>query len=197
MTRDLPDRAPVAVRVAETEAEREACFALRYQVYVEELGCDIPTADHHRKLDCTEEDESAVHLYVSCGGGVIGTMRIHHGATSEIPLRFHEGCELHRFLPDTPITQMVAIGRLAIDAGQRGGTAIVPLFQEGFRFLMESHPTTRLAFILPMDEPRLIRMHRLLGFQAIDPNKRCHLDTGRCLPMFARIAASDSPSRSR
>ena len=194
MTQVLPDRMATAVRVAETEAEREACFALRYQVYVEELGCEIPTADHHRKLDYTQEDESAVHLCVSSGDDVIGTMRMHHGATSEIPLRFHEGCELHRFLPDTPITQMVAFGRLAIKTGRRGGAAVVPLFQGCFRFLMESHPTTRLAFILPMDEPRLIKLHRLLGFQPIDPNKRCHLDTGLCLPMVARIGAGKPPS---
>lgn len=192
MTEAPPDRAPVVVQVATTDGERQACFALRYRVLVEELKWDIPTADHHRRLDRTAEDHSATHIYARCNDDVIGTMRLHHGATSEIPRELREACELHRFLADTPIDQMVTIGRLALDARQRGGPATVALFQGCVRFLKESHPTTSLVFIFATEEPRLIALYRLLGFRPIDPDKRYPVAMG--VPMFSRITATDAPT---
>jgi hypothetical protein len=60
MTRDFPDRAAVTACVAETEAEREACYALRYRVMVGEMKRDGPTAHHYRKLHCGGQHPDAV-----------------------------------------------------------------------------------------------------------------------------------------
>ena len=185
----LPERA-ISVHVAQTDAEREACYALRYRVFIEELKGEAPTADHHRRIYRVAEDDSATQLYARCGDDLIGTMRLHHGATSELPLDFREGCDLDRFLPDTPIGQMMTIGHLAIEKGQRGGPAIVALFQGCFRLVMENHPDTRLVFIIARDDPKLIALYRMVGFRPVDPNKRVQLDVGPCLPMFVKIAAA-------
>lgn len=179
---------PVRAGVAQTQAEREACFALRYRVYVEEFGCDVPTADHRRKLDRTGDDVAATQIYASRGSKVIGTMRLHHGATSALPQAFLDGCEPHLYLPATPLAQMMGIGRLAIDASERGGAAIAPLFRECFRWLRENHPETKLAFILAIEEQRLLALYRLLGFKPIDPDRRIRVDVGICVPMVLRLA---------
>lgn len=184
---DSPERAAVSARVARSAAEREACFALRYRVLVEEMKRDCPTADHARKLYRLESDSTATQFYVSSGEDVIGVLRMHHGATAELPLEFREGCELHRFTSDTPVGQMVCLGGLVVEPGRRGGAALVPLFQGCFRFVMEEQPTTSLAFILALEDPRLLALYRMLGFRAIDPDKRWRLDIGLCLPMVTRI----------
>lgn len=191
MTEVPRDRTPVVVQVATTGEERHACFALRYRVLVEELKWDIPTADHHRKLDRTAEDDGATHIYASCNDDVIGTMRLHHGATTEIPRELREACGLQCFLADTPIDQMVTIGRLALEAQQRGGPATVALFQGCVRFLKENHPATSLVFIFATDEARLIALYRLLGFRPIDPDRRYPVAMG--IPM-SRIPATAAPS---
>lgn len=177
--------------VANTEAEKDECFALRYRVYVEDFGCSIPSADHRRRIDRTEDDDSATQIYVRRGDHVIGTMRVHHGAASALPHAFREACELEQFLADTPLEQMMSIGRLAIEKHERGGAAIVPLFQECLRWTRRDHPDTRLAFILAIEEPRLIALYRLLRFEPIHPDKRIRVDVGVCVPMFTRLGPRD------
>src|SRR5690606_16028167 len=39
----------ISVAIARDGAERDACFALRYRVYVEEQGRQAPAADHRRR----------------------------------------------------------------------------------------------------------------------------------------------------
>lgn len=129
MTQAPPDRAPVVVRVAMTDEERLAWLAPRYRVRVEESTWDIPTADRRRRLDRTVDDDSATHIFASCNDVVIGTMRLHHGATTEVPGEYREACELHRFRADTPVTQTVAIRRLVLDARQRGDRRRPPCFR--------------------------------------------------------------------
>ena len=44
----------VEARLANGTADRQAVFAFRYRVYVEELGLDPPDADHrNRAMDST------------------------------------------------------------------------------------------------------------------------------------------------
>jgi predicted GNAT family N-acyltransferase len=202
MTGDPLERRTSGLRVAETEAERIACYALRYRVFIEELGFDIPTADHERKLEHTPEDSSAAQLYVSIGAEVIATMRLHHGSSSDLLPHFREGFELlHRLLPDTPIHQMVSIGRLAVDPRHRGGSAIAPLFQGVVRVLEERHPTTSLAFIFAVDEPKRIALFQLLGFQPLyqhlgfqsgGPEMQIRVDIGVCVPLIKRILIAEA-----
>ena len=203
MTGDPLEQRPSGLRIAETEAERDACYALRYRVFIEELGYDIATADHQRKLERTPEDSSAAQLYVGIGAEVIATMRLHHGSSSDLLPHFREGFELlHRLLPDTPIDQMVSIGRLAVDRRYRGGSAIAPLFQGAIRFLEERHPATSLAFIFAVDEPRRIALYQLLGFrslyqhlgiQSVGPELQLRLDIGVCVPLIKRILLAEAP----
>lgn len=177
------------VRVAETAAERELCYMLRYRVYVEEFQCKVPTADHQRKQDWTKDDDTATLYYASLGDEIVGTIRIHHGADTDIPIAFYQTCDLQRFLADTPLEQMMAVGRLAIDASHRGGKATVALIQGCFSSVLDNHPDTRLVFILALDEPRLTAMYRMLGFRPVG-QKTYLYDLGQTLPMFLYISDS-------
>jgi hypothetical protein len=52
----------VVVFIPRTAAEREACLALRYRVYITEMKCPSPTADYARKLDLIAEGRFRVHV---------------------------------------------------------------------------------------------------------------------------------------
>lgn len=202
MTEDPLEQRPSDLRIAETEAERDACYALRYRVFIEELGFDIATADRQSKLERTPEDSSAAQLYVSLGAEVIATMRLHHGSSPDHLPHFRAGFELlHRLLPDTAIDQMVSIGRLAVDPRHRGGSAITPLFQGVIRFLEERYPATSLAFIFAVDEPKRIAFYQFLGFrplyqhmglQSVGPEMQIRVDMGVCVPLIKKIVLAEA-----
>ena len=189
--------ADIVVSIARTAAEREACLALRYRVYIEEMKCPAPTADHARSLDSTAEDDHAIHVGAWIGGDLIATLRIFHGALgfpesfvehAQAALRTGNPLRFLKFAGTFP-SQVAIISRLAIDPGHRGGTAIISLFREAFRLVMEQHPQTTLIFILAMDNPRLLALYRMLGFERLDEDLLYPSDLGPAVPMFAHVNA--------
>src|SRR4051794_28241339 len=183
----------VSVSIAQTEAQRVACFALRYRVYAEELGCPLSDADPGLKLDRTPEDATALHFGAWDGAELAATMRVFHGQDG-FPQSLIDSCraqlsldnikawladrqgglslldgiqasrDIARFLSAKPLPQLAVVSRLAIDSRYRGGTVIVALFRESFRLLLEQYPETSLLFILSLDTPRLVALYKMLGF---------------------------------
>lgn len=64
----------ITVRQIEEEAEREAIYAFRYQVYVEELGM-THLADHNRKWLRDEYDEQSISFAVFEDDRIVGSLR--------------------------------------------------------------------------------------------------------------------------
>ncbi len=184
----------VTVALANTAPELESCLALRYRVYVEEMGCPAPAADHARKLDRTAEDGEALHFCARSGGELIATLRVFHGARG-FPKSFVDACKSHVRLRDLPrllaqappLEEIAVISRLAIDPRHRGGPAIVTLVRESFRILREQHPRTGMVFILALDNPRLLGLYRMLGFHRLDRDRSYPSDLGPVVPMFSQM----------
>jgi predicted GNAT family N-acyltransferase len=193
----------VTVSLANTAPEVERCLALRYRVYVEEMRCPAPAADHERKLDRTAEDGEALHFCARSGGGLIATMRVFHGARG-FPRSFVEACRSHVRLHDLPrllaqappLEEIAVVSRLAIDPRHRGGSAIVTLVRESFRILRERHPQTSLVFILALDNSRLLGLYQMLGFQRLDRDRTYPSDLGPVVPMFSQMKKPLHPSGS-
>lgn len=179
--------AGVAVSLARTEDEREACFALRYRVYVEEQGRRPPAADHARGLDRNPDDETGLLLQAHVSGELVGTARIHHGLDTGIPPFVREACDLPRLLETAPLARIAAISRLAIDARHRGGQTVVALLRGCFAFLTSARRDTRLVLILAFDQPGLARLYQLLGFRPIAPGTSYLTDLGPTIPMVATL----------
>ena len=69
-----------SVAIAETPQEREAVFRLRYQVYVEEMGKRLASADHGRRLLTDPLDETGLlFLARDPEGEVAATLRCNEG----------------------------------------------------------------------------------------------------------------------
>jgi predicted GNAT family N-acyltransferase len=217
---NLTAKSGLRVSLAQTETEREAGFALRYRVFVEEMGCSLTTADPDRKLDRTAEDHDALHFCVWDGDELAGVLRLFHGARG-VPAWFAEGsgayysvenlratrralrgddggilsvwqalrgkADLAQFITGFPLARIAVVSRLAIDSRYRGGAATVALFRESFRLVLEKYPETSLLFVLSLDNPRLLALYSMLGFQTLAPERAFDSDLGPIVPMYKKL----------
>jgi len=177
----------VVVSLAETPAQREACYALRYRVFVEELEQNPPLADHERRLEMNGDDAKAVLMLARADGAVVGTLRLHHGAEQGIPPFVAKACEPAMRDRSRPPDETAAITRLAIERRYRGGPALVALVRACFEYLTSGGRATSRVLILSLDTPGHHALYRLLGFRAVDPVVRYTTDVGVCVPMVADL----------
>ena len=180
MKHDSDDAAGLNISIATSDAEREECCALRYRVYVEEQKRRSTIADHERRLDRSADDASGVFFCARVDGVLVGTVRVHHGATTDIPPFIRRTC----MLPETdPLPTVAAIGKLAVDPAHRGANAIVMLLRACMSWLMADGRVTQQVFIVAFDIPRLIALYRLLGFRPVEPMTSHMSEIGPVVPM--------------
>ncbi|MGV3593452.1 MAG: N-acyl amino acid synthase FeeM domain-containing protein [Gammaproteobacteria bacterium] len=170
---------------AQNDAERDACYAIRYQVYVEEQGRQPPLADHGRKLDRNADDATGLLMYVRNKDVIVGTLRLHHGLVTGMPPFVREACGL----ADDPaaLQHVAAVSRLAITAEHRGSRATIALLRAAFDWLNASPRSTQQLYILALDEPKLVAMYRMLGFRLLQPESRYKTDLGPTVPMVSTL----------
>ncbi len=83
---------------------REACFALRIEVFVDEQGVD-------KEIELDEYDDEAVHILATYNGEPVGTSRLlFSGETGKIGrfcvVKSHRGTGLGRLLLDASIKEL-------------------------------------------------------------------------------------------
>lgn len=97
--------------------ERRAVYALRFAVYVEEMGRRQAHANHALRLVEEPEDENARLLVARTDDGeVVGTARVH--LKSEIPSSLESLYQLHHFIPFHP-TQTSTTTKLMVAPAYR------------------------------------------------------------------------------
>ena len=109
------------VHEAKTREERDAVYAFRYKVYVEELGRELGGADHVRKIVCDEDDEqdSSTQLYTGPLEDISGTVRLRIWQPGQIPKHEFEMLSMSSF-PDIESRAISELGRLMIRPTLRG-----------------------------------------------------------------------------
>jgi len=75
----------IQIGIAETDAEKEKIFRLRYEIYIEELKRKPNLANHRSKQLVDEIDHWAILLYAKVGTEYIGTMRVNIGLIDDFP----------------------------------------------------------------------------------------------------------------
>ena len=90
----------------------------RYEIYVDELGKQLPAADHVNKRLADLEDLGAVHFYcTTLSGAIVGIARLH--LTPNIPAQVIADLGLREFL-ETYTKPSAYISRLMFRRGLRG-----------------------------------------------------------------------------
>ncbi|GBR00833.1 GNAT family N-acetyltransferase [Asaia lannensis] len=125
----------LGVRIATTDAEREAAQALRYRVFFEEMGARPDTRTARLKRDIDDFDEVADHLLVidhavsSGAEGVVGTYRLLTSDKAAQIGRFYTSSEYDI----SPLTEfpgrLLEVGRSCVDQRYRGRSAMQLLWR--------------------------------------------------------------------
>lgn len=127
--------APYAVRLATTPEDLTAAQALRYLVFVQELGGDGPLVDHRAGLERDAFDPFFDHLILvdrridpATRAHVIGAYRVLPGDRRTAAGRFYSETEFDL----TPLIasgrKLLELGRSCVHADHRGGTAMFHLW---------------------------------------------------------------------
>ena len=121
----------ITVRLIEKEAEREAIYAFRYQVYVEELGM-TDRADHDRKWLRDEYDEQSISFAVFEDDRVVGSLRCILLDTVRDPAPLIDKFAMAPALERFGAQAIVTTSRFMITPRLRNTRAIYHLMREAF-----------------------------------------------------------------
>lgn len=116
------------LKLAETDAEREAVERLRWQVFVEEMGATAPEGSPGRERDAF--DDHADHLILTDrraqnpDTAVVGVYRLMRGEAAQAGLGFYSAGEYDLEPLMATGRPLLELGRSCIAPGHRGGTAL-------------------------------------------------------------------------
>jgi predicted GNAT family N-acyltransferase len=161
----------VEVKLATTDAEREAIYRLRHEVYVREMGEFRDVADGGVLTDAS--DAGARHLYVKVHDIVVGALRYHVGSDGPFSAEDEAIYDLARFRRVVPDARMAILSRFCALPEYR--PLLVP-----FKLLLQSMPLTPASSaraagdavdpgveLLFCDcQPHLVNLYARLGFRS-------------------------------
>lgn len=119
------------VKLASSEEELSAAQALRYRVFVDELGGDGPMVDHALKLERDRFDPFCDHLLLMDarkGGAVVGVYRLLRGDQAGRAGQFYSEDEYDLDVLRATGRRLMELGRSCLDADYRGGAAMYHLW---------------------------------------------------------------------
>ncbi len=120
------------VMLAATEADIRAAQALRYRVFVTELGSDGALVDHEAKLERDQFDAHCDHLMLideAAGDRVVGVYRLLRGTQARDLGQFYSEDEYDLTPLKASGRNLLELGRSCLDPAYRGGTAMHVLWQ--------------------------------------------------------------------
>lgn len=127
----MQDRAPeFSVKMAETEAEIRAAQALRYEVFVRELGGGGEMVDHAAGLERDRFDPFFDHMLVTdeTAGQVAGVYRLLRDDQAARIGQFYSEDEYDLTALKSSGRKLLELGRSCLHADYRGGTAMFHLW---------------------------------------------------------------------
>ncbi len=137
MRQDLAD---FHVKLASSEEELRAAQALRYRVFVEELGGDGPLVDHDARLERDRFDPYYDHLLLldpNRSGAVVGVYRLLRDDQAAKVGQFYSEDEYDLSLLKSSGRRLMELGRSCLDAEYRGGAAMFHLWNGLARYVAD------------------------------------------------------------
>lgn len=137
----MQDRAPeFSVRIAESEADLQAAQALRYEVFVRELGSGGDMVDHDAGLERDRFDPFFDHMLVTdeTAGLVVGVYRLLRDDQAAKIGQFYSEDEYDLTALKSSGRKLLELGRSCLHADYRGGTAMFHLWS-GLADYVEAH----------------------------------------------------------
>ncbi len=170
----------IEVIEASDEHDRRGALALRYAVYVQEMGRRQVHADHVRREVAEPEDASARLLVARrADGAIVGTARVHLKA--DIPQTLVDMYQLERFHPFHP-AQTSTTTKLIVDSRYRRTPLALRLAQACYDIGMEAG----VAFNFIDCNAHLRPFFHRLGFRQVFPDFE-HAEYGTVTPLVLAL----------
>lgn len=137
----MPDAAPeFSVKIAETEGELQAAQALRYDVFVRELGGGGEMVDHEAGLERDRFDPFFDHMLVTdeARGAVVGVYRLLRDDQAARAGQFYSEVEYDLSILKASGRRLLELGRSCLHPDYRGGMAMFHLWS-GLAEYVERH----------------------------------------------------------
>ena len=186
MTAGSPDGLePVSLAV--TQAERNAVYRLRYEVYMRELRkgfLDHVNHEHGMVHDAEDDQPGVSILYTGTAQAMTGSVRLQVWDPGQVPEGVYRRFSLHLF-PGIEALKVSQVGRLVIRRDMRGGRLLTALASAAFQH-GAAHHDVFVCFLYC--SPGLVRGFMRLGFRPYPGYVIPNAD-GIRLPMF--ITAAD------
>jgi len=151
-------------RIAQSLADREAAYRLRYEIYVAEQGKPYAEADHDRRFLSDELDTDGTTIVVESSGQIVGTVRANWFDCPATASKYHNFFAIEQF-PTIPPARIAVCSRLAALLEHRYQAARGLLFDS--IYLRGLDRDTQLCFVACARI--LTRMFRGYGFREYAP----------------------------
>lgn len=171
------------IYTAETEAEKQAVYRFRYEIYVEEMGRYAGVADHENRLFREAEDETARIFYAVEDGQVVATSRLSWGGDAPFSERLIEHYQLAPFLAELPADTM-AVGERGMVVPRLRGSEIFRKLGQGSQ---EWISRNRIQLIFGACEPHLLSLYLGQGCRTFAKKNINSSDAGYLIPIVTVI----------
>jgi CRP-like cAMP-binding protein len=175
------------IAIAETEAEREAVYRLRYDVYVEEMGRYQTVADHEHRLLREDVDDQSRISYAEIDGEVVATARLTWGGDGPFPQRMIDQYSLAPFLEELPADAIAVGERAMVRPPLRGTDLLHRMMIAGMDWVAER----RIQLIFGDCEPHLLNLYLGLGMRTYSRTNINSPEAGYLIPIVTVVEDID------
>lgn len=148
------------IRMANTEAEREAIYRFRYSVYVDEMGKSLSYADEARKMLYDAMDETAAHFMGLVEGEVVACARLNPASDPNLDQELRDLYRLDAWSGFPPETISLS-SRLMVAQPWRGSAVLGGLLLELYRYSRE----LGVRFNFLNCAPSLLDLYEQMGYR--------------------------------
>ena len=162
-----------------TEAEKQAIFQHRYEIYVEEMDRYHGISDHENRVMVEDVDAYSRFLYAELDGNVIGSMRWTWGGDYDFTDRHTDQYMLKPFLDCLPPRQMIVGERFMVSKDFRGTDLLSRMFVRYMNFCNDK----RIQLVFGDCEPHLLNLYQGLGFRTYSERNINSAEAGYLIPL--------------
>ena len=154
----------VTFHYANTRAELDAVYRLRYEVYVEEMQIFGDVADHENRVLIGPNDHTARILYAKIDNEIVGSLRLNLGKDAPFSHELESTYNLQNFRQAIDDDQMLILTRFMVKPEYRGTSIAHQMICQVAELCVEEDIEVSFCDC----QPHLVRYYQRIGFRSYE-----------------------------
>ena len=147
---------------AQTQAELDAVYQLRYNVYVEEMHIFGDMADHQNQLLSGPNDATARILYATVNDEIVGSLRLNLGKDAPFSDELEDTYNLQQFRGPVDDDKMLVLTRFMVKPSYRGTSLAHQMICQVAELCLAEGVEVSFCDC----QPHLVRYYQRMGFRS-------------------------------